>query len=108
MKNQQTINPSDYVAHLTPGKFEGESPATEYFYEQMLTGVGETIYDEIESDQHGCYSQAELFTIESEEADAFDIPIGHIFLLWEDNQGFAYGEVYATRSEAVRAFNSKI
>ena len=31
---------SKYTAHQHPGKFEGESAATEYFYEQMLNGDG--------------------------------------------------------------------
>ena len=34
---------SKYTAHLHPGKFEGESAATEYYYELMLEGVGEDI-----------------------------------------------------------------
>ena len=100
MKSDQ-INPSDYVAHLTPGKFQGEQPATEYFYEQMLTGVDETITND-------CDEVASLFQIETEEAEAFHLPTGSYFLLWTDNNGFVYGEVYPTHSFAVRAFQSKI
>ena len=100
MKNQ-TINPAQYTAHKSPGKFEGESPATEYFYEQMLCGVDEIITND-------CDEVASLFQIETEEAEAFHLPAESYFLLWTDSNGFVYGEVYRTHSFAVRAFNSKI
>ena len=112
MKPTDKINPADYVAHRRPGKFEGEQPSTEYFYEQMLTGVGDTIYmgdfNESLRDVPGREECADLFKIESEEAEAFDLPCGQWFLLWEDNQGFVYGEVYPTREAAEKSFTSKI
>ena len=103
------IDASKYTAHKSLGKFEGESPATEYFYEQMCEGDGETIYAGGDDDGEGGYS-AELFQVSAEEADAFDkinvhLPHGHWFLLREDSQGFAIGSVHATREEAEQRFN---
>lgn len=102
------IDATKYTAHKSPGKFEGESPATEYFYEQMCNGGGETIYvctatdaeEMVESDM--C---ADLFQIDVEESDAFGLPLHHWFLLREDSQGFAIGTVHATREEAEQRFN---
>lgn len=91
-----TINPSKYTAHLHPGKFEGETAATEYFHEQMLNGDGE-IFDPITvadgPDDFTCEDSpiGTLFQINAEEAAAFNLTIGHWFLLREDTQGFAYG-----------------
>jgi hypothetical protein len=101
------INASDYTAHLSRGKFEGETPATEYFYHVMLTGDGETVYayggddDQTEDD----YADTEaasgaLFQVNAEESEAFGLPTGHWFLLREDSQGFAIGTVHATREAA--------
>jgi hypothetical protein len=101
-----TIDASEYVAHKSPGKFEGESPATEYFYEQMLNGDGEAIFpygeDDIDSDAGYC---ATLFQVSAEEADAFGLECGSWFLLREDSQGFAIGTEHETRDEAEHRFN---
>lgn len=99
------IDASKYTAHKLPGKFEGETAATEYFYEQMCKGDGETIYPqnadgELESDW-----SADLFQIDVEEADAFALPLHHWFLLREDSQGFCIGTVHETREAAERRFN---
>jgi hypothetical protein len=105
------IDVSKYTAHKHPGKFEGESPETEYFYEQMLdSSGGETMYapqtdDEMEGDYDDQTPCAEVFQIDADESDAFDLPIGHWFLLCTDSQGFVYGSVHPTREAAERAFN---
>jgi len=70
-----------------PGKFEGEQPETVYYYSAMLNGDGEALED-LDEDA-GVMS----FTISPEEAAAFSIPEGGRFLLWESNEGFAYGRV---------------
>jgi hypothetical protein len=101
-----SINASQYTAHQQPGKFEGESAATEYFYEQMLNGDGETVFPDIDGDI--CANSAELFHINADESEAFNLPIGHWFLLREDSQGFAYGTTHATRAEAEQKFQSWI
>lgn len=102
-----TINASKYTAHLHPGKFEGETAATEYFYEQMLNGDGETICADNGDEGHDYefIASAELFHINAEEAEAFNLTIGHWFLLREDSQGFAYGSEHPSRQAAEHKFN---
>jgi hypothetical protein len=95
------IDVTKYTAHKSPGKFEGESAATEYFYEQALNGDGETIHEDIDD---GEGSTADLFQIDVEEAEAFDLPLHHWFLLREDSQGFAIGSVHETREAAEERF----
>lgn len=101
------IDASKYTAHKSPGKFEGESPATEYFYEQMLNGDGERLYvyggddDQTEADRADTEeASAELFQVNAEEAEAFGLTCGHWFLLLEDSQGFVCGSEHATRAQA--------
>lgn len=107
-----TINPSKYTAHLHPGKFEGETAATCYFHEQMLNGEGETIYESnfIEIDENEDFVEdcrkADLFDVNADESEAFDLPIGAIFMIREDSQGFVYGFVHANRAEAEAKFKS--
>lgn len=108
MKTTTMIDISKYTAHKTPGKFEGESPATEYFYEQSLDGVGETIYcatPETEDEDLFDLPNAELFRVHADEAEAFGLPIGATFMLREDSQGFVYGSIHGNREEAQRRFN---
>ena len=100
------INPTHYTAHLHPGKFEGEQPETEYFYDLMLEGDGETLFPDIDGDI--CANSAEVFHINADEAEAFNLPIGHYFLLREDSQGFVYGSIHASRTEAEAKFQSWI
>jgi hypothetical protein len=92
------IDASKYDRNKHPGKFEGESPATEYFYEQMMNGDGETIYADYETNEYDEkeYNEedgphAELFHINAEESEAFNLPIGFWFMLTEDSQGFVMG-----------------
>lgn len=97
------IDPTKYTAHQHPGKFEGESAATEYYYEQMLNNDGETIYGSVDYEDA---PSAELFHINAEEAEAFDLPIGHWFLLVEDSQGFVMGSSYESRQAAEEKFRT--
>jgi hypothetical protein len=99
------IDPTKYTRHLNPGKFEGETAATEYFYElEMEGGDGEHLFTEQDSDD--CTPVAELFHIDAEEAEAFDLPIGHWFLLVEDSQGFVSGSSHESREAAEKAFRA--
>jgi hypothetical protein len=107
------IDPTQYTAHLHPGKFESAPAAAEYFYEQMLAGSGETIFAEIpvaDGPHDFTYDenppQADIFYIDSSEAEAFDLPIGSYFMICEDSQGFVLGSVHANRQEAAAKFNS--
>jgi hypothetical protein len=106
--NQYTnmIDPTKYTAHQHPGKFEGESPATEYFYELMLNSEGETLFADSGEDYRNEQDDAcaELFHINAEEAEAFDLPIGHWFLLCQDSQGFVMGSSHESREAAEKAF----
>ena len=104
---------SKYTAHLHPGKFEGESAATEYYYELMLEGVGEDICGLRGESEDGNYDDpdtdfATIFRVNAEESEAFDLPIGHIFMICEDSQGFGYGSVYASREEAEAKFRNSL
>lgn len=94
-----TIKLSDYTAHQYPGKFEGENPATEYFYGLMLDGDGETIYPAEDSD-----FRADIFTVDADEAEAFGLPIGSVYMIREDSQGFAIGSSHPTREDAEKRF----
>lgn len=98
------IDVSKYTAHQRPGKFELESPATEYFYEQMCNGDGELVFADDCTDA----TCGTLFEVSAEEAEAFDYECGAWFLLREDSQGFAIGSIHATRDEAEKKFNQWI
>jgi hypothetical protein len=49
---------------------------------------------------------AELFMIQGDEPEAFDLPRGSWFMLREDSQGFIYGSVHTTRGDAEAKFKS--
>jgi len=97
------IDVSKYTAHLHPGKFEGETPATEYYYELMLDGDGETYTPNGADDAE--MPSAELFHVDAAEAEIFDLPIGAWFLLWENGDGFVFGRVFNERWSAELFFN---
>jgi hypothetical protein len=104
------IDPTKYTAHELPGKFEGETAATEYFYEQSLKGDGETLFathlDEEQDDYWETGNSAELFHIDAEESEAFNLPIGHWFLLVEDSQGFVMGSCHESQEGAEKEFRA--
>jgi hypothetical protein len=100
-----TIDPNKYVRHLNPGKFEGEGPETEYYYELMLEGEGETVFGSVEYEDESA-AEAALFHVNAEESEAFDLSIGHWFLLVEDSQGFVIGSCHESREEAEKAFRN--
>jgi hypothetical protein len=87
------IDTTKYTAHQHPGKFEGETAATEYFYEQVLEGNGETLergYPNGEDD-FDVEEVDTVFQITAEEAEAFGLSVGAYFVITEDSQGFVYG-----------------
>jgi hypothetical protein len=105
--NHNTIDSTKYTAHQHPGKFEGETAATEYFHEQMMEGNGETIFaDCAETDNLDDIPVADIFHITAEEAEAFDLPIGSTFMIREDSQGFVYGSVHDSPEQAEAKFRS--
>ena len=104
------IDITKYTAHQHPGKFEGETAATEYFWEQMMNGDGETLYsgnfdlaadEDLESEY-----EATIFTVQGDEPEAFGLNHGDIFMIREDSQGFVYGSVHASRAQAEAKFRN--
>ena len=69
-----------------PGKFEGEEPATPYYYDLSLNGEGESL----DSSEDG--DGADLFHVEDDERAAFgfDADVTAFLLEW-DSQGFVRG-----------------
>jgi hypothetical protein len=101
------IDPKDYQGmNDSPGKFEGEPRATNYYYELMLHDEGEDLTpfdDELETT-----SSATLFFADADEENAFiehGIEIGAAIVIFEDSQGFVWMSQYATRKEAENAIN---
>lgn len=83
------------VSH--PGKFEGEDPATPYFYDQALNGDGETL--DWQSD--GIGNAADLFCfVDSDEAEAFGLEIGSAFVIVEMSDGFVIGKSFDNEDAA--------
>ena len=103
-----TIDTSKYTAHKSPGKFEGETAATEYYWEQMLNGDGEEIYAGIIEEESDLseYPLATIFRVQADEPEAFGLNHGDIFMIREDSQGFVYGSVHASRAEAEAKFRT--
>jgi hypothetical protein len=103
MKN--TIDITKYTANQHPGKFEGEPPETEYFWEQIFNGDGVEIYAGSENDEED-EEYAIVFDVNAEEAEAFNLPIGSTFMIREDSQGFVYGSVHDSLEQAEAKFRS--
>jgi hypothetical protein len=97
------IDPTKYTAHQHPGKFECQHPATEYFWEQLMNGDGETIFGSVEYEDEQAQT-AHIFHINAEESEAFDLPISHWYMIAEDSQGFVVGSVHETREQAEQSF----
>ncbi len=82
-----------------PGKFEAEPPHTQYYWEQVMDGDGETIASDIDGSSE--FAQfADLFQADAEESEAFGLNIGDWVIVWEDSSGFAYSRVASTREAA--------
>ena len=86
-----------------PGKFEGEPAETTYYWDRMLEGDGDSVARWSDDDPDGeCEPvfDGELFEVDCEESEAFDLPIGSYVVLWTDSQGFTMSKNFETR-EAV-------
>ena len=88
-----------------PGRFEGEKPETAYYWEQVMEfGDGEPIYvsyeDEGDPDEDFHGITFDLFEVDADESEAFDLGIGDYLLLWTDSQGFIMTHTFDTRGEA--------
>ena len=62
-----------------PGKFEGCAPEDHYYYERIMDGDGE-------SD-----GPCTAFDVEADEAEAFGLTAGAVYVIREDDSGFIYG-----------------
>jgi hypothetical protein len=84
LRHGYTFNRHGIVTN--PGKFEGESIATLYYYDCLLNG-GDAVFE-----------------ITDEERKAFDIGEGYkATYLYESNDGFVYLYFYTSMDEAEQA-----
>lgn len=97
------IDVSKYTAHKFSGKFENESPATEYFFNRLLDGDGEAleVYQNDAADNDDAIASADVFQIDSEEAEAFGLSVGHWYMLRHDDAGFVFGSTHESREAAM-------
>ena len=84
-----------------PGKFEGEPIETLFYFEQMLDGdgewVGRWVDPDDETDDEPMFS-ADLFEVNVEEGEAFNLEHGSYQVLWTDSQGFTMSRNFSTRA----------
>ena len=100
------IDTEKYTAHKNFGKFEGETSATEYYWELVMNGDGESWLPDMDEDDYG--TNFDLFTVDSEEADTWpdEFKIGDTVIIWECPQGFVTLCAYGTRAAAEWHINS--
>jgi hypothetical protein len=79
-----------------PGKFEGETGLTNWFWSLVMDGDCAETVGEAEDVQYS------LFTVDVDEAEAFpkEVKIGDTVVIWEDQQGFVNLVAHATRAGA--------
>jgi len=96
MRDDVTIDVQVYQQTVdTPGRFEGETAATAYYYEAFLSGDGEWVGD------------FSLFTVTHEEMLAFGLAETEVFfLLRQDGNGFIRG--YPSTAEMVVGLQAEI
>ena len=94
------IDTAKYTAHKKPGKFEGETSATEYFWELAMDGEAETWSPDM--DENGEGTLFDLFTVNADEAETWpdEFNIGDTVIVWECPQGFVTLCAYGTREAA--------
>ena len=78
-----------------PGKFEGSPDWTPYYWDLVMNGEGEDIYDCPEDYDDDLDDKSELhhteFTVDSEESDKFGLECGSIVCVCQDDNGFVSG-----------------
>ena len=104
------INTEKYTAHKNFGKFEGETSATEYFWELVMNGDGETWSPDMDENGNGTFADGisplaktfDLFTVDADEAETWpnEFKIGDTVIIWECPQGFVTLCAYGTRAAA--------
>ena len=100
------INEAKYDAHNHPGKFEGETGATEYFWDLVKEGNGEVWSPDMNDDGEG--TLFDVFTVDADEANAWpdEFKIGDTVIIWECPQGFVTLCAYGTRAAAEKHVNA--
>ena len=89
-----------------PGKFEGEQPYAPYFYDAMGNGESHFVGGDPETGEGA--DEYELFQVDAEDSEAFDLPIGAYVVTFEDSQGFFYAHlVEGSRDDALNWINSR-
>ncbi len=88
-----------------PGKFEGEQPYAPYYYDAM--GNGEVHYVGGDEDGEGA-TEYEVFQVDADESEAFDLPLHAYVVTWEDSQGFFYAKVFeCSHDELVKRLEAR-
>ena len=74
------------------GKFEGEPPWVEYYYEQWGNGDGENYFpdDFFENDDRDLTDYSTLFEVDYDESVTHGLVHGDWVAIWEDSQGFVH------------------
>jgi|TARA_R110001599_G_C11895760_1_gene625688 hypothetical protein len=100
------VDLAKYTAHKTHGKFEGETSATEYFWELVMNGDGDVWSPDMTEDDDGTLFSA--FSVDADEANAWpdEFKIGDTVIIWECPQGFVTMCAYRTREAAEEHVNS--
>lgn len=84
-----------------PGKFEGEPPYAEYFYNlAMESGADETFID-------SGGTQIDAWKLEQDDYERFpDLINDEYLLLWEDEQGFIYTDTATSEGDMIDSLES--
>lgn len=90
---------AEYEAMVkNPGKFEGEPAWTPYFWELVMNGDGETVWDEDTYDNEGEWEKPlyDKFKVNGDDCEVFpelEAYLGKELHVWEDNLGFVYSKL---------------
>ena len=88
------------------GKFEGETGATEYFWNLVMNGEGDAWFPDMgeldPGNDDGGGTLFDVFTVDADEANAWpdEFKIGDTVIIWECSQGFVTLCAYGTRNAA--------
>ena len=99
-KGTEVIDTAKYTAHKNSGKFEGETSATEYFWELVMNGDGEAWAPDMDESGEGTWF--DVFTVDADEAETWpeEFKVGDTVIIWECPQGFVTLCAYGTRKAA--------
>jgi hypothetical protein len=87
------------------GQFEGQQWYAPYYWECALNGDGETLWSD---EGVVCDITADLFTVDGDESETFDLKCGSWILVRQDSNGFVMVTHHDTREGAEFAFRGWI